>query len=204
MSVLNIKCSIYSYWCCIDNKWKTFSIENDIEDLLLSFISAENDIDTKECVYILVLMMKQDVLQRIPFYHPSNEQQFTFLGGGSSLLVTSSFNRWRVELDTENNLVQILDRIKALKLSWVKIGCLQNWLKNLIKALIEEKFNKSEYDKMMIKVKQQENITENIRSFNELMDIVNVEVKNYFSVTGANEDYDILNTSDNLLDDNLS
>ena len=99
---------------------------------------------------VLVLVINQDVLQRIPVSFASlNKGKVTVLGGESCMLVMSEQNyKWRVEIQDNSCLVEMLDKLKAIGLQWLEVMCLVNWQKRITTLLFDDWLTETEYCNM--------------------------------------------------------
>ena len=152
MPALEMRCGLYSFWARRDKKWVTTNADEKTE-ILLSLLSSEDDPDDEDgdTWTVLALLLNQDVLQRVPLSPcPAGAEKITFLGGESSLLVMSGQeHKWRVELESEESLVEMLDQVKDSGLSKVEVMCLASWQKNTTMGLIRKWLSDAEYGKVM-------------------------------------------------------
>ena len=152
MPALEMRCGLYSFWARRDKKWVTTNADEKT-DILLSLLSSEDDPDDEEgdTWTVLALLVNQDVLQRVPLSPcPACAEKITFLGGESSLLVMSGQDyKWRVELESEKCLVEILDQVKDSGLLRVEVMCLASWQKDITMGLVRDWLDDAEYGKVM-------------------------------------------------------
>ena len=149
MPALEVRCTLYSFWARRDKKWVTTNADEKT-DILLSLLSSEDDPDKDddETWIVLALLLNQDVLQRLPLSPcPAGAaEKITFLGGESSLLVMSGQDhKWRVELESEKSLVEILDQVNDSGLPRVEVMCLASWQKDITMGLVRKWLDDTEY-----------------------------------------------------------
>ena len=58
-------------------------------------------------------------------------------------------HKWRVELESEENLVGMLVQVKDSGLSKVEVMCLASWQKGITMGLVREWLDDAEYGKVM-------------------------------------------------------
>ena len=228
---------MYSCWTRKENKWITLHADENTQ-ILLSIISAgdkdkkddgdethadagnganKEDIKDDEEPHddawaVLALLVNQDVMQRVPLTScAGGEERMTFLGGESCMLVMSGQSyKWRVEVQEENYLVEVLDRMRGIGLQWVEVMCLASWQKEITMVLIKEWLSDSEYTKIMDEMCMKSEIVTEIKNDTDLLGMVEKLLSIYFLESGLecieniNDDSDdLLNISKDLLDDNL-
>ena len=159
-------------------------------------------------------LLNQDVLQRVPLSPcPAGAEKITFLGGESSLLVMSGQeHKWRVELESEESLVEMLDQVKDSGLSKVEVMCLASWQKNTTMGLIRKWLSDAEYGKVMgemmldsqevgkVRMKLNTDLVE--KMLRDTFVISDVESSDCSDSILNNSD-DLLNVSKDLLDEDL-
>ena len=149
MPALEMLCKLYSCWKRKEAKWVT-THSDETTEILLSLIRSEdcvNEDDHQDDDWVvLVLLINKDVFQRIPLSSKSVDENITFIGGESCMLVMSVQNyKWRVEIEGDNHLVEMLDTVRAMGLERLEVMCLSSWQKDLTRTLIIEWLNDKEF-----------------------------------------------------------
>jgi hypothetical protein len=216
MPALEMRCTLYSFWARRDKKWVTTN-DDENNEILLSLLSSEDDPDYEDGVTwtLLALLLDQDVLQRLPLSPcPVGAEKITFLGGESSLLVMSGQDhKWRVELESEKSLVQMLDQVKDSGLPRVEVMCLASWQKDITMGLVREWLSDAEYGKMMEEMMLHSQEVENVRMNTDLVEMVEKMLRDTFVISDAegsdcsdgihNNSDDLLNVSKDLLEEDM-
>ena len=206
MPALEVRCTLYSFWARRDKKWVTTNADEKTE-ILLSLLSSEDDPDGEDgdTWTVLALLLNQDVLQRLPLSPgPAGAEKITFLGGESSLLVMSGQDhKWRVELESEKSLVQMLDQVKDSGLPRVEVMCLASWQKDITMRLVRDWWlDDAEYGKVIEEMALDSQEVGNVRMNLDLVEMVEKMLRDTFvisDVEGIDCSDSILNNSDDLL-----
>ena len=126
------------------------------------------------------------------------------------LVMSGQSYKWKVEVQEENYLVEVLDRMRGIGLQWVEVMCLASWQKEITMVLIKEWLSDSEYTKIMDEMCMKSEIVTEIKNDTDLLGMVEKLLSIYFIESGLegieniNDDSDdLLNISKDLLDDNL-
>ena len=212
MPALEMMCKLYSCWKSKEASWVTTN-SDDMTEILLSLICSEDCINEDENHddkwAVLVLLVNKDVLQRIPLSSKSAyEEKITFIAGESCMMVMSVPNyKWRVEIEGNNYLVEMLDTVKAMGLERLEIMCLDRWQKDLTLTLIMEWLNDTEYNNIIEEMKMKPR--DHVKNENdiELLELVQTLLNAWFHSDlqdkdngKINDDTDDLNISKDLLD----
>ena len=158
---------------------------------------------------MLALLLNQDV----PLSSCGTEK-ITFLGGESSLLVMSGQDhKWRVELESEKSLVEILDQVNDSGLPRVEVICLASWQKDITVGLVRDWLDNSEYGKVMGEMALDSQEVGKVRINRDLVEMVEKMLRDTFEISDVegsdysdsilNNSDDLLNVSKDLLDENL-
>ena len=115
--------------------------------------------------------------------------------------------KWRVEIEGNNYLVEMLDTVKAMGLERLEIMCLARWQKDLTLTLIMEWLNDTEYNNIIEEMKMKPGDHVNNENDIELLELVQTLLNAWFHSDlqdkdngKINDDTDDLNISKDLLD----
>ena len=207
MPALEMLCKLYSCWKRKEASWVTTNSDETTE-ILLSLIRSEDENHENEWA-VLVLLVNKDVFQRIPLSSKSaDEGKITFIAGESCMMVMSVQNyKWRVEIEGDNYLVEMLDTVKEMGLERIEVMCLTSWQKDLTLTLIMEWLNDREYNNMIEEMRLKPGVHVENENDTELLDLVETLLSTWFKSDledkdsgNNNDDTDELNISEDLLD----
>ena len=203
MPVLEMTCQLYSSWARKDMKWVTTNADENT-DILLSLLSAEDDTEEEDDTWtVLVLLVNQDVLQRIPlspWSASAGGERITLLGGESSLLVMAGQNyKWRVELQAERYLVEIFDRVRGMGLERAEVMCLASWQKDITMGLVKDWLSETEYSKVREEMLVDSDEVLRVEHNSDLLEMVENVLRGFF----LNSDTDCSDTIENNDSDDL-
>ena len=111
-------------------------------------------------------------------------------------------HKWRVELESEENLVGMLVQVKDSGLSKVEVMCLASWQKGITMGLVREWLDDTEYGKVMEEMMLDSQEVGKVRMNTDLVGMVEKMVGDTFvisDVDGSDCSDSILNNSDDLL-----
>ena len=150
---------------------------------------------------MLVLLVNQDVLQRIPLSPWSaGGERITLLGGESSLLVMAGQNyKWRVELQAERYLVEIFDRVRGMGLERADVMCLSSWQKDITMGLVKDWLSETEYSKVREEMLVDSDEVLRVEHNSDLLEMVENVLREFF----LNSDTDCSDTIENNDSDDL-
>ena len=207
MPELEVRCVLYSFWSRNDKKWVTTNADAQT-NIFLGLLSSEDcsNVTEDESWTILAVLVNQDVLQRIPLSPWSAEaEKVTFLAGEASLLVMSGQDiKWRVELETEKSLVELLDLVQGSSLPRAEVVCLAGWQRDITMGQVREWVSDAKVGELGIDSEEARRVQVN----KDLLDLVEKVLRNVLNIDACsnlelNISEDLLDVSRDLLDEEV-
>jgi len=206
-----VRCVLYSFWSRNDKKWVTTNAD-DKTNIFLGLLSSEDcsDVTEDDSWTILAVLVNQDVLQRIPLSPwPAEAEKVTFLAGEASLLVMSGQDiKWRVELETEKSLVELLDLLQESSLPRAEVVCLAGWQRDLTVGQVREWVSDAKVGELGLDSEEARRVQVN-KDLLDMVEKVLIDVLNIDVADGAcsknelNISEDLLDVSRDLLDEEV-
>ena len=126
------------------------------------------------------------------------------------LVMSGQDHKWRVELESEKSLVEILDQVKDSELTRVEVMCLASWQKDITMGLVREWLDDAEYGKVMGEMALDSQEVGRVRINRDLVEMVEKMLRDTFIISDVdgsdsfiNNSDDLLNVSKDLLDENV-
>ena len=132
-------CNIFSSWNPITTAWSSSNSDENAKLRLDLVINVNSETDSSVGDVILVMFQDKDILLRLSL--KEEESVYMIAGHASILIIVNDINKFRVELEDNNDVVKMFDTLSSLKLSSLQLHCLESFRRDMISEIAKKMFN---------------------------------------------------------------